>query len=248
VEDVLQKEFGRSMTDENVHILDPFTGTGTFITRLLQSGIILNKDLKRKYTKEIHANEIVLLAYYIASINIENVYHDIVGIREWGPGSREEKQNDKNIQRPFGLAGSDEFGRDDIQSDKEFSKRRNLRTDQPNTAGGSLDSSQYSRGQRTEKPERVPSLSVHSKWFPLRTGNTHNDSRASNIYSTKGSNNNTGSTDNRWPDVEWSMEVAEREPEYGKIENRDQGTGNGDHCSKSELVNITQNFQTETLV
>ena len=76
VEDVLQKEFGRSMTDENIHILDPFTGTGTFITRLLQSGIIKNEDLERKYKKEIHANEIVLLAYYIASINIENVYHD----------------------------------------------------------------------------------------------------------------------------------------------------------------------------
>jgi predicted helicase len=77
VEDVLKEEFGRSMSDENVHILDPFTGTGTFITRLLQSGIIKNQDLKRKYEKEIHANEIVLLAYYIASINIENVYHSL---------------------------------------------------------------------------------------------------------------------------------------------------------------------------
>ena len=82
VEDVLQKEFGRSMTDENVHILDPFTGTGTFITRLLQSGIIRNEDLKRKYAKELHANEIVLLAYYIASINIENVYYDLLKIAE----------------------------------------------------------------------------------------------------------------------------------------------------------------------
>ena len=82
VEDILQKEFSRSMTDENVHILDPFTGTGTFITRLLQSGIIKNTDLKRKYTKEIHANEIVLLAYYIASINIENVYHDQLKLAE----------------------------------------------------------------------------------------------------------------------------------------------------------------------
>jgi len=82
VEDVLKKEFGRSMSDENVHILDPFTGTGTFITRLLQSGIIQDADLKRKYLKEIHANEIVLLAYYIASINIENVYHERVGKEE----------------------------------------------------------------------------------------------------------------------------------------------------------------------
>ena len=78
VNDVLKKEFGRSMSDSNVHILDPFTGTGTFITRLLQSGIIKQKDLIRKYTKELHANEIVLLAYYIASINIENAFHDLM--------------------------------------------------------------------------------------------------------------------------------------------------------------------------
>ena len=76
VEDLLQKEFGRSLSDENVHILDPFTGTGTFVTRLLQSGLIRPQDLERKYRRELHANEIVLLAYYIAAINIENAYHD----------------------------------------------------------------------------------------------------------------------------------------------------------------------------
>lgn len=76
VSDILQKEFGRSISDENVHILDPFTGTGTFITRLLQSGLIKPEDLERKYRHELHANEIVLLAYYIAAVNIENAYHD----------------------------------------------------------------------------------------------------------------------------------------------------------------------------
>ncbi len=76
VNDVLKKEFGRSVSDENIHILDNFTGTGTFITRLLQSGLIEEKDLERKYKNEIHANEIVLLAYYIAAINIENAFHD----------------------------------------------------------------------------------------------------------------------------------------------------------------------------
>ncbi len=76
VNDVLQKEFGRSISDENVHVLDPFTGTGTFITRLLQSGLINPGDLKRKYKEELYANEIVLLAYYIAAVNIENAYHD----------------------------------------------------------------------------------------------------------------------------------------------------------------------------
>ncbi|MBK8483156.1 MAG: DEAD/DEAH box helicase [Saprospiraceae bacterium] len=78
INDVLIKEFGRSLSDENIHILDPFTGTGTFITRLLQSGLINKKDLLRKYMHEIHANEIVLLAYYIAAVNIENAYHDII--------------------------------------------------------------------------------------------------------------------------------------------------------------------------
>lgn len=76
VADVLKKEFKRSISDENIHIIDPFTGTGTFITRLIQSGLIEKKDLERKYKSELHANEIVLLAYYIASINIENAFHD----------------------------------------------------------------------------------------------------------------------------------------------------------------------------
>ena len=83
VNDVLKKEFNRSISDENIHILDPFTGTGTFITRLLQSGLIGKKDLLRKYQHEIHANEIVLLAYYIAAVNIENAFHDAMGQTEY---------------------------------------------------------------------------------------------------------------------------------------------------------------------
>jgi predicted helicase len=79
VNDLLKKEFGRTLADENVHILDPFTGTGTFITRLLQSGLIGPAELEHKYRLEIHANEIVLLAYYIAAVNIENAFHDMMG-------------------------------------------------------------------------------------------------------------------------------------------------------------------------
>jgi predicted helicase len=74
----LQQEFGLGLSDAGVHILDPFTGTGTFIVRLLQSGLIKPDDLARKYTHELHANEIILLAYYIAAINIEETYHDIL--------------------------------------------------------------------------------------------------------------------------------------------------------------------------
>lgn len=79
VNDVLQQEFNQTLGSPKVHILDPFTGTGTFITRLLQSGLINKEQLPYKYQHEIHANEIVLLAYYIAAINIEAVYHSIMG-------------------------------------------------------------------------------------------------------------------------------------------------------------------------
>lgn len=70
----LRLEFGKSLSDEGVSILEPFVGTGTFVTRLLQSGLIKPEDLHRKYTQELFANEIVLLSYYIAAINIETVY------------------------------------------------------------------------------------------------------------------------------------------------------------------------------
>ena len=83
VEDILKKEFNTSLTEENVHILDPFTGTGTFITRLLQSGLIKKEDMLRKYKDEIHCNEIVLLAYYIADVNIESVFHDIMNPKKY---------------------------------------------------------------------------------------------------------------------------------------------------------------------
>lgn len=78
VEDVLREEFNTTVGAENVHIIDPFTGTGTFIVRLLQSELIKPKDLPRKYKHELHANEIVLLAYYIAAINIEETYHGLM--------------------------------------------------------------------------------------------------------------------------------------------------------------------------
>ena len=79
VADVLQAAFGRSLSDADVHVLDPFTGTGTFLVRMVESGLITPAALPRKYAAELHANEIVLLAYYIASINIENAYHATQG-------------------------------------------------------------------------------------------------------------------------------------------------------------------------
>lgn len=110
VDAILRKEFDRSLTDENIHILDPFTGTGTFVTRLLQSGLIAQVDLERKYSKEIHANEIVLLAYYIAAVNIETAFHDLL--------------SDKSHYLPFeGICLTDTFqlGESD-SSEKLFSE------------------------------------------------------------------------------------------------------------------------------
>ena len=87
VDDILKSEFGTSQTEPNVHILDPFVGTGTFITRLLQSSLIRPEDMDRKYLNEIHCNEIVLLAYYIADVNIESVFHDITRRKTYLPYS-----------------------------------------------------------------------------------------------------------------------------------------------------------------
>lgn len=92
VDEVLKEHFGRGLDAENVHILDPFTGTGTFIARTLEylnqemkAGKITLADITRKYTQELHANEIVLLSYYIAAINIESVFDEINGPEDYIP-------------------------------------------------------------------------------------------------------------------------------------------------------------------
>ena len=77
VEDILQKEFDRSLSDSDVHILDPFVGTGNFIVRVMQE--IRKTALADKYTSELHCNEVMLLPYYIASMNIEHEFYDATG-------------------------------------------------------------------------------------------------------------------------------------------------------------------------
>ena len=77
VEDILQKEFRKSLSDENVHILDPFVGTGNFILRIMRQ---INKtNLQKKYDSELHCNEVMLLPYYISSMNIEHLYYELTG-------------------------------------------------------------------------------------------------------------------------------------------------------------------------
>lgn len=92
VDDVLKKHLGESLSSEGVHILDPFTGTGTFIVRTLtylneqmKNGEVTLADITRKFTNELHANEIILLSYYIAAINIESTFAEINSHREYVP-------------------------------------------------------------------------------------------------------------------------------------------------------------------
>ena len=84
VEDILKKEFGRSLSDKDVHILDPFVGTGNFITRVMKE--IKTSALPYKYENELHCNEVTLLPYYVASMNIEHEYLERTGEYKAFPG------------------------------------------------------------------------------------------------------------------------------------------------------------------
>src|SRR5262249_25870566 len=83
VEEVLRKEFGRSLSDKGVQILDPSTGTGSFVVNLLRRSSGVNR--KYKYQNDFFANEIMLLPYYIASLNVEHAYYELTGEREYLP-------------------------------------------------------------------------------------------------------------------------------------------------------------------
>lgn len=134
VNDALGEHFGASISDEGVHVLDPFTGTGTFIVRLLQSGLISSEDLLRKYTHELHANEILLMAYYIAAINIEATFH---GLQQDAAGGLEERHGHvvgEAAYQPFGgIVLTDTFQSsedDDVLDDRMFTGNNDRLTEQ----------------------------------------------------------------------------------------------------------------------
>ena len=88
VNDILKQEFGQTFADAGVHVLDPFTGTGTFITRLMQSEDLIPRDaLPYKYFNELHAFELMPLAYYVASINMEAVYQEFFPNTPYAPNN-----------------------------------------------------------------------------------------------------------------------------------------------------------------
>ena len=81
VEAILDQEFGRSLAEGGVHVLDPFVGTGNFMLRVMRHLQELGKvsSLRHKYKEELHCNEVMLLPYYIAALNIEHEYYELMG-------------------------------------------------------------------------------------------------------------------------------------------------------------------------
>lgn len=159
VDVVLRRHFSKSLASETVHILDPFTGTGTFIVRtlnylqsLMRKGEITYDDIVRKYTKELHANEIILLSYYIAAINIEAVFDEININREYIPFE--------------GIVLTDTFETtelEDILDDSFFGKNdARLKRQQEKTITAIIGNPPYSVGQNSENDDnknmRYPKL------------------------------------------------------------------------------------------
>ena len=118
VDHALRENFGRGLTDENVNVIDPFTGAGTFITRMMspELGLIRDEDISRKYHSELFANEILLLAYYIAAVNCESMYGQRSG--------RFEQFNGISLTDTFNMGNIDEHIGDMMAGPKRRIKRQ----------------------------------------------------------------------------------------------------------------------------
>lgn len=180
----LKKYLGRSLADENVHILDPFTGTGTFITRTLQylkqqmdEGKITYADILRKYMHELHANEIVLLSYYIAAINIETVFDEVNGPDEG--------------YVPFnGIVLTDTFESTEEQpvlDDKLFGENNaRLKEQQKEPITVIIGNPPYSAGQKSQNDNNenlhYPALEQNIQQTYVKYSNTSNSNRTYDSY------------------------------------------------------------------
>ncbi len=168
VDYVLNKYFDKHLSSKNVHILDPFTGTGTFITRTLQylkeqmdRGEITFEDIQRKYNNELHANEIVLLSYYIASINIEAVFDEINGINQ-------------NYQPFEGIVLTDTFEsterENSFEDDLLGENNERLKKQQGQLITVIISNPPYSKGQKSENDNN---RNIHYKKLESEISNTY---------------------------------------------------------------------------
>ncbi|GGO37835.1 helicase [Plantactinospora veratri] len=180
VDDVMNKHFNKSLADKDVHVLDPFTGTGTFIVRTLSylkdkmnAGEITLSDITSKFVKELHANEIVLLSYYIAAINIEATFADI-------------NDGSQNNYTPFkGIVLTDTF--DSLENEHTFddiyfnTNNERLKEQQKSPITVIIGNPPYSAKQKNEdgNQERVtyPKLdkSLQKHWIESSTATNKNN-------------------------------------------------------------------------
>lgn len=146
VNDTLKNTFNESLASENTTILDPFTGTGTFITRLLQSNMLTTEQAINLYNNRLFANEIVLLSYYIASVNIESALYNRINL-------------DKSNNRPFpGILLTDTFAMYEAKQDDMVEKllqKNHARRDKQQQANINviIGNPPYSRGQKNENDD-----------------------------------------------------------------------------------------------
>ncbi|WP_236832518.1 DEAD/DEAH box helicase family protein [Blastococcus sp. KM273128] len=183
-DEVLRAEFGQGLTDEGVHVLDPFTGTGTFMVRLLQSGLIEPHDLARKYANELHANEILLLAYYIAAANIETTYEELEGVpspfpglvltdsfQSWEDGDQQDidvmPENNERLERQKQLPIQVIVGNPPYSSGQDSANDENANEKYP-TLDGAIRDTYAARSTATNKNSLYDSYIRAIKWATLR--------------------------------------------------------------------------------
>ena len=135
VDQVLRDNFGKGVTDD-VRIIDPFTGAGTFLSRMMQLDLIDDRDIDRKYRNELFANEIVLLAYYIAAVNCESAYAGRTG--------RLAEFNNISFTDTFNLNSISEWTGDFMVTPK-----RSIRRQRETKITGVVANPPYSAGQET---------------------------------------------------------------------------------------------------
>ena len=146
VNDTLKNTFNESFASNNTTIIDPFTGTGTFITRLLQSDMLTTEQAINLYNNRLFANEIVLLSYYIASVNIESALYNRIDL-------------DKSNNRPFpGILPTDTFAMYEAKQDdmvEKLLKQNHARRDRQKKANINviIGNPPYSRGQKNENDD-----------------------------------------------------------------------------------------------
>lgn len=178
VDGVLKEHFGRGLDAENVHVLDPFTGTGTFIARTLEylgeemkRGEITLADITRKYTQELHANEIVLLSYYIAAINIEAVFDEINGPEDYIPFD--------------GIVLADTFAstehNETLDGDMFGGNNKRLKKEQEVPITAIISNPPYSVGQKNQNDDNQ---NVHYEKLEKRIAETY--VRWNNVQNSKG--------------------------------------------------------------